>query len=112
MSTAPKSVRQPQDRKPKASAQPGGFEIEFEGQTYVIDQESLDDVELLDLLMSVEEDPRAALAAARRIVGDEQWEQMVESIRTERGRVPLTKLVAFAKLAVEPLGNFVGSLVS
>lgn len=109
MSTAPKNVKQPQDRKPKTVGQ---VEVEFEGQTYVIEEEALDDVELLDLLMAADEDPRAALAAAQRIVGTEQWSRMVDSIRTETGRIPLTKTVEFTKVVTAPLGNFVGSLIA
>lgn len=106
--TAPK---QPADHKPKAGA--ARYAIEWEGQTYTLDQDALDDADTIDLLTEGTEDQRALALAAKRIVGDEQWKRFNDSTREKyNGRMPFTVRLKFCEAVLEPLGNFLSSLNS
>lgn len=98
----------PQDHK-KADAD---GQVEYGGVTYMLDMEAADDVEILDLVMQAEQDPRAGFEVARKVLGDEQWEAFADSVRTEAGRVPLTETLEFVKQVMVPLGKLFGSLLS
>lgn len=89
----------------------GQVVVEFEGVTLTFDKEDADDLELIDLLMGAEEDPRAGFAAARRLVGDEQWLAALDKLRVGE-RIPFTKTIELTKAILGPLGELVGSLAS
>lgn len=111
MTNAPKGAKNPQDRKPKKEASIVEASFEFEGQTYTVDRDVLDDLYLIQDVMDAKTD-LDGLRLMPRIVGAEQWQRMEDSIRTEDGRIPATKAMEFVRLASEPLGKFAASLTS
>lgn len=71
---------------------PEAVSFEFDGVTYSIDADALDDVELLEL---IEEEKH--ILVLRGYLGREQWEEFKDSHRNDRGRVgsePVKRLMA------------------
>lgn len=65
------------------------------GFGYEIDEEILDDYEFLEILLKIDEGETAyALKMVDRLLGEKQRDQLKEHLRTEKGRVPATKLIA------------------
>ena len=83
------------------------FSIEYAGATYTLTREDMDDLEVVLMFQRGE-----VLAAVVRVLGDEQWNRFAESVRTDKGKIPMTETKKFLDLVAEPLGNFASSLVS
>lgn len=65
------------------------------GFGYEIDEEILDDYEFLEILLKIDEGETAyALKMVERLLGEKQRDRLKEHLRTEKGRVPATKLIA------------------
>lgn len=62
------------------------------GFQYTIDDQTLDDFELVELLSEVDENPLLLPKLIKRLLGEEQKKQLVEHCRNEEGRVPVEVL--------------------
>lgn len=64
------------------------------GFEYEIDGESLDDYELLEDLCELDNGNTAKITSVlNRLLGKEQKEHLKEHLRTENGRVPMSKMM-------------------
>ena len=113
---APKAAKKPQDRMPKAveaakaDALDGTVTLDHNAVTYTVDADAFDDVETFELLgrMQMAAGDEAGLflpLIVRRVLGEEQWSQFLESNRNERGRVPALALADIFHLLDEHAGN-------
>ncbi len=78
------------------------------GFKYKISKEVLDDMEIIDLLDSIDEgEVQNITKAADKILGKEQRKALYDHIRTEDGRVPVGKFSEefFSILSNEKLKN-------
>lgn len=58
------------------------------GFNYEIDENTLDDMELLEMFSNLEENPMIIVKALNKMLGEEQKEDLYDHVRTEDGRVP------------------------
>lgn len=73
------------------------------GFEYKVNEDVLDDMEIIDLLSSIDEGEVQNLTkAADKILGVEQRKKLYDHIRTEDGRVPVAK---FSEEFFDILGN-------
>ena len=73
------------------------------GFAYEVNEDALDDMEIIDLLASIDDGEVQNLTkAADKILGEEQRKSLYEHIRTEDGRVPVGK---FSEEFFDILGN-------
>lgn len=59
------------------------------GFAFSISAEVLDDMELLDTIASIDENPLALSKALKRLLGKEQHKALYDHLRNEQGRVPV-----------------------
>lgn len=65
------------------------------GFEYELDEAALDDYELLEDLCELDEGNMAKTSSVlKRLIGVEQKERLKEHLRTETGRVPMSKMMA------------------
>ena len=65
------------------------------GFEYELDEAALDDYELLEDLCELDEGNMAKTSSVlKRLIGAEQKERLKEHLRTETGRVPMSKMMA------------------
>ena len=64
------------------------------GFEYELDEAALDDYELLEDLCEMDEGNMAKMSSVmNRLIGTEQKERLKEHLRTENGRVPMSKMM-------------------
>lgn len=103
-------VKQPQDRKPKATAAAAEataspLVIEHGGRTYTVDTD-WDDVELLEDVTDIAAgDNPAALRLVRRLLGPAQWRTFKAASRDAEGRVRTESLGELFDALMQALGN-------
>lgn len=59
------------------------------GFEYEIDESALDNMELLDVIVEVDENPTAVSKLVRMILPDDQRKRLYDHLRTEKGNVPV-----------------------
>ena len=65
------------------------------GFRYELDEETLDDYELLEILCDIDNGNESLIPkAARQMLGDKQMNALKEHLRNDKGRVPATKMIA------------------
>lgn len=87
----------------KAEASPAlaqDVEFEYEGQTYTIEADRLNNLELFEAI----EDEKY-LQATRGFLGDAQWAEFKDSQRLPDGRVPMECLEGFLAEMVKAIGQ-------
>ena len=89
----PEGAKKPTDHKKsvelaKAEAQGTDIVIEYNGITYVLEREVIDDVELLELIGDMTSNPILLPKVIRTILGLDQWAKFKDSNRNEAGRIP------------------------
>lgn len=95
-------VKKPADRKPKADEP---VKVKLRGQTFTVEREAMDDLELLDEISEMEAGNPALLPSVlNRLLGPEQKKMAYEAIRDEKtGRVSTSKGMSFLKDVFEAL---------
>lgn len=63
------------------------------GFEYKIEDAVLDDMELVDALANLEENPTAISKIVRLLLGDSQKKDLYEKVRTPEGRVPVNDVM-------------------
>lgn len=89
-------------RRAEADAEGNGpkfYELDFDGQHYVIESEAANDLELYEHLEN-----EHYLQALRGFLGDDQWQQFKESQRNDAGRVPMDRFEDFLNACMEAIG--------
>ena len=65
------------------------------GFTYTLDEETMDDYELLEMLCDIDNGKESLITqAAKQLLGVEQLNALKEHVRNDKGRVPATKMIA------------------
>lgn len=59
------------------------------GFDFQIEESALDDMELLELIAAAEENPLEIPKVVEKLLGAEQKKALYDSLRTERGNVPI-----------------------
>lgn len=59
------------------------------GFEYEIDESVLDNMELLDVIVEVDENPTGISKLVRMLLSDDQRKQLYDHLRTEKGNVPV-----------------------
>lgn len=76
------------------------------GFKYVVDDDVLDDMELIDAMeQSQGDDPLKVSKVITMVLGDEQKQAFYGSIRNEAGRVPVEQAVELFTELIESLGD-------
>ena len=81
--------------------------IDYAGEVYEFGRDDVDDFDLLQLIMAGN-----PFSAVQYLLGDDGWERFRESVKTDKGKVPATRVREFVAMFDEPLGNFARSLLS
>lgn len=98
---APASAKKPTDRLPaKAEAKDEPIIVEFDGETYTIDRDNADNLELFEFI----EDEKY-MSAIRGFVGPEQWAKYKDAHRDEKGRVPAATFQDFLQIVMDAIGG-------
>lgn len=77
-----------------------------DGFTVSVEEDVMDDMELLDDLVKVDEgDGYAISRIVERILGGEEKKKLYEHLRNEKGKIPITVVVAAIRELFEKLGD-------
>lgn len=100
-----KNIKQPQDRKPKASEIKAEVEgaplvVEHDGATYEIDRANANNLELMEFA-----EDGLYLKAIRGYIGLDQWDAFKDKYRDEQGRVDANAFEPFLDAVMKSLGN-------
>lgn len=79
---------------------PAPVTFEFDGETYAIDNDALDDVELLEFI-----EEEKYILVVRGYLGAEQWQQFKDSHRNAKGRVPSEPVQRLMTAVMEATGQ-------
>lgn len=63
------------------------------GFEWDIDPDNFNDWEMLEAFYDMDRDPRATVAVARTILGQEGLNALKEHLRTEKGKVPMDRMM-------------------
>ena len=99
----PANAKQPEDHKPKAEDDtPQDVSVTVKGVDLTIPGDAMDDFELLDDLYELDQkkNPARLPSLMKRLVGEEQWADIMEALRGDNGRV-----------SVEAGAEFVGEVL-
>ncbi len=75
------------------------------GFAFEVDEKQLDNMELVDAIAEVEENPVAVSRVIRMLLGDHQRKALYDSLRTEDGRVPVAALTQALVEIFTSVGN-------
>lgn len=98
MTEIPAGAKKPQDHqlKKKSAAQleaeNSDILVEYAGETYTIERDVVNDVELLELIADMTTNPILLSKVVRTILGVKQWAKFKDNNRNESGRVPAKHL--------------------
>lgn len=100
-----KSIKQPQDRKPKSSATKAEVDnipliVEHDGATYEIDRANANNLELMEFA-----EDGLYLKAIRGYIGLDQWAAFKDKYRDDQGRVDADAFEPFLDAVMQALGN-------
>lgn len=106
-----KSVKQPEDRKPKVvkpkvEEVDGAKLVTLHDVQWRIDDDAMNDFELMDELREVDrsQDASAFPSMLRRLLGQDQYRRVLDVLRNpETGRVPADKGIEFVQHVFEAL---------
>ena len=59
------------------------------GFEYKIEESALNNIELLDLIVEVDQNPLAISKVVKMLLGEEQRNNLYDHLRTEKGNVPV-----------------------
>lgn len=110
MPNTPPSAKKPQDRLPskaaRAEAEGRPVHVDFNGSTYTIDREHVDDVELMEKIAEMAEGASYLLpVVVHKMLGDEQWSAFKDANRNDAGRVPSSALESLFDALNSSLGE-------
>lgn len=66
--------------------------ITASGFKYEIDEKTFDDMEMLDMIVSVEENPLVLGKIIEKMLGEDGKKRLYDNLREEDGRVPIGKV--------------------
>ena len=76
------------------------------GFKYEIDENVMDDMELIDAMAAAQgEDPTQISTVVAKIFGAEQRKRLYDHLRTEDGRVPITKVADIIEEIIKSMGE-------
>ena len=107
-STIPDGVKQPADRLAKAEATDGSVTFEHNG-TYTISAQTFNDVEILEMVGDMQDNPLLLPKVCRTILGVEQWQAWKDASRLDDGRVPGEAMHALFTAMDDAVGNSAAS---
>lgn len=70
-----------------------------------VDEAAMDDMELVELLAKLEDNPLLLPAVITRVLGEEQKRALYDHLRTEAGRVPVAAVNGALQDLFEQLGD-------
>lgn len=80
-----------------------------DGFEYTLDEDTLNDMEIVDLAVEIQKNPEnlsAAMDFYERIIGTEQKQRLYDHLRTETGKVPVKQYFAACTEMIKELkGN-------
>lgn len=77
----------------------------LDGFSCDINEETLDDMEFVDMLADCEDNPHHIGRLVERLFGKEQKKALYDHIRTKDGRVPISKVNEAVEAAFNALGE-------
>lgn len=88
------TATQPQPTAPAEEQKNTIRKVEYDGYAFTIDEESLDDVELLELIDGIENGERPALIITllKQLIGDNGYKEMKAYFVKKDGRFKMSKL--------------------
>jgi len=104
MPKIPEGAKTPTDRQPKAEARSEFLEVEHNGQTYRIDRDNADNLELMEFT----EDGKY-ISAIRGYLGEDQWAKWKDANRDDKGRVRSADFEAFLQSVMHTIGGESGN---
>lgn len=75
------------------------------GAAITLDEECFDDMELIEKLVAIEKGDFSGLPAAVDMIFGAEKERFYNSLRNEKGRVPITSVVTEIRGIVDQLGR-------
>ncbi len=75
------------------------------GTVITLDEECFDDMELIEKLIAIEKGDLTGLPAAVDMIFGAEKERFYNALRNEKGRVPITTVVAEIRGIVDQLGR-------
>ena len=88
----PASVKKPADHAAKAEAKGEDITFDLDGVTYLMERDVVDDVEILELIGDMTDNPILMPKVVRTMLGAKQWASFKVAHRNEKGRVPSDEL--------------------
>ena len=104
MPAIPEGAKKPTDRQPKAEARGDVITVEHNGETYQIDRENADNLELMEFT----EDGKY-ISAIRGYLGLDQWSAWKEANRDDKGRVRSADFESFLQSVMDAIGGESGN---
>ena len=92
MPAPPKTAKKPADHAAKAEAKGEDITFNLDGVTYVMERDVVDDVEILELIGDMSDNPILMPKVVRTMLGARQWAAFKAGHRNEKGRVPSDEL--------------------
>lgn len=108
MPKIPEGAKKPADRAAKAEAKKGSITFEHNG-AYTIKAETFNDVEILELIGDMQENPILLPKVCRTILGQDQWDAWKKASRLPDGRVPGEALHELFSAMDDAAGNSAAS---
>jgi hypothetical protein len=101
------NAKAPEDHKPAATAaakaeaagDPQPVSFEFDGETYTIDADAADDLELMEYI-----EGEKYILALKGYLGAEQWQRFKDTHRNDKGRVTASRAGDFLQALTEAIG--------
>lgn len=96
--------KQPQDRKPKAAAKADAeaktITVDFHGDTYTIEREQADNLELMEFV-----EDEQYIKAIRGYLGKDQWAKFKDANRDDQDRVNADAFEPFLNAVMVAIGG-------
>jgi hypothetical protein len=100
----PSTAKKPADHAAKAEAKGEDITFDHDEVTYTIERDVVDDVEVLELIGDMTENPILLPKVVHTMLGPDQWAAFKDAHRNAKGRVPSDEL----NRLFETLDNAVG----
>ena len=104
MPEIPEGAKVPTDRQPKAEARAEVIVVEHNGETYRIDRDNADNLELMEFT----EDGQY-IKAIRGYLGLDQWSKWKDANRDDKGRVRSADFESFLNAVMGAIGGESGN---
>jgi hypothetical protein len=104
MTKIPVGAKVPTDHQPKAEAAAQHLDVLHNGETYRIDRDNADNLELMEFT----EDGKY-ISAIRGYLGEDQWSKWKNANRDEKGRVRSGDFESFLQSVMDAIGGKSGN---